>query len=95
MPSPREGVVVSSRIVASPRKVSARFRFAPEGLPRGIVRARWLDPRGNVVGTYQVRPPNAVTWFRWLNNRPLAKGKWTCQVRVGKTIVKSISIRVS
>jgi hypothetical protein len=90
--APKEGVVMSATIDSTPRKVSASFAFAPEALPAKRLKAIWIDPRGKRVGRYEVKAPNATTFFAWLDNRRLQKGRWRCRVKMRGKLVTAVSI---
>jgi hypothetical protein len=69
----------------------ARFRFAPGALPRKPIRAHWLH-KGKPKLSFRVRAPRPYSFYR----RPggLQRGRWTCELRMGKKLIARQAVHV-
>lgn len=102
VPSPREGVVMAAKIstrkngpplsrISSAKRLWATFRFAPKGRPKKAIRAYW-SRNGKALGDFPAAAPSAFSWY----GRPagLKKGTYTCNLKMGKVVIKRLAIRV-
>jgi hypothetical protein len=100
--APQEGVVMAAKIsttkngmplsrISSARKLWATFRFAPGARPKKPIRAYW-SRNGKALADFPAAAPRAFSWY----GRPagLQKGRYTCSLKMGKTVIKEVTIRV-
>jgi Tol biopolymer transport system component len=83
------------RVPASNSIVWAHFRFS--ALPRAgrVLVARW-ELNGRRVGQPRAKPrrSSVIAWIE-VEGAPLPRGRYTCVLTAGKTVVKRLSVRVT
>jgi hypothetical protein len=63
------------------------FRCIVDGSPRPTI--QWIDPSNRAVSTFSPRYHIDKETFYIYNVKPADKGKWTCRVTQGNTVVSA------
>lgn len=81
------------RVPAANAIVWAHFRFSALPRPGRVLLATWYVD-GRRGGEPRVKPHRSLV-IAWAQQDPLPRGKYTCVLTAGKTVVKRLSVRVS
>jgi len=103
---PPEGAIVASKISRTSsgpavrsfrrgtQRIWATFVFATYGPPRtGPIRAYWYSPRGTFLAAVR-KPAKRVVQSVVYARGALSPGRWKCQLRVGHTVVGTLSSEI-
>jgi hypothetical protein len=77
--------------ISKAKQLFATFRFAPQGLPKKKIKAYWWR-NGKRVDAFTALAPNAFSYYA--NPHGLKRGLWTCELRMGKTVIARVRTRI-